>query len=344
MAKTLTCSCGQTVDIENLAPGAAVRCPGCQNSLTVPAAPQMAVAAAIDDSEPDLPPAAAKRKLSPAEEQKLKERLAARRGQRALMKIMLWPAALFGLACLGIAGVGVMWWVHPAEKTVEIKVGADGLEHLYALAPKDNAPGQYEKIEVQPDIIPGDSARRDADDNLVYKLNGQDTHRAGSSPAGDLRYLVTLLEKGGQERQATIERHGLWFYEIDPAAGQIKGKLEKLPLLAQERSQSADQDPVYVPVEIPQVTGNSIVFNKRGSEPPLAVDVAYYRVEGKFQTNQLGKFKEPETGVFISLRENPWIFIAAGLAIGLLLLGAAGFFAQQCYFSKEAKAAKARAA
>jgi hypothetical protein len=336
VAKTLTCKCGQTVDIETQAPGAAVRCPGCQNSLTVPsaAAPQMAMAAAIDDSEPDLPPTAAKRKLSPAEEQKLQERLAARRSQRALMKIMLWPAAIFGLACLGIAGVGVLWWAHPADKTVEIKAGADGLDHLYALDPTPNAP-PHQFIEVQPDIIPGDSAKRDDDDNLVYQLNGQPVKSQGGS-----RWVVALLEKGGATRQATIERHGLWFYEIDPATGKILHKLDKLPLMAEERNENAD----YVPVEIPLVTGNSVVFNKRGSDPPAAVDVVYYRVEGAMQTDKLGKFKEPETGVFISLRENPWIFIAAGLAIALMLLGAAGFFAQQCYFSKEAKAAKARAA
>jgi len=333
MSKTLTCSCGQTVDIETIAPGAAVQCPACQNSLTVPAAaPPIAMAAADEDSDLDFPPAAAKRKLSPAEEQKQKERLAARRSQRALMKIMLWPAAIFGLVALGIAAMGVlgelgMGWLKPVEKAIEIRTDANGLQHLYALDPTPNAP-PHQYIEVQPDIIPGDSAKRDADDNLVYQLNGQPIKSQSGS-----RWLVTLLEKGGEKRQATIERHGLWFYEIDSANGKIVKKLDNLPLMAEER-----EDADYVPVDTPQVAGNSIVFNRRGSDPSVAVDVVYFHVEDGMQTDKLGKFKEPVTDFFTGLRGMLWIFIAAGLLVGLILLAAAAFFAQQCYFSKEAKA------
>jgi hypothetical protein len=297
----------------------------------------MAMAAAVEDSDRDLPPStgpAPRRKLSPLEEQKLVERIAARRSQRTLMKIMLWPSVLLGLLSLGAAGLGVKWWAFPDEKVMEIKADKAGLDHLYALAPKEGAPGQYEKIEVQPDILPGDSVKPNPDEGQIFVLNGQPVgFKAG-------HWIVTLTDKGGQQRQATLERHGLWFYEIDPATGQIKNKVEKLPLMAQQRSEEGD----YVPVDVPEVNGDRIIFNKRGSDPKVPVDVVYYRAEDKFQTNKLGAFKPEDDSFMAGLRQRPWIFILAGLLIGGMLLGAAGFFAHQCYFSKAARAAKARAA
>jgi hypothetical protein len=373
MAKILKCDCGQVLDIEGFQPAAKVRCPKCQKVLTVP--PPMAVAVAID-SDSDIGAAVAgqpKPKVSLTEQRRQADRQAAYASQGKLKKVILWPCLVLGLVCLfGVSGLGVYWqWFEP--KVIEITKDAEGVDHLKARVLKDNlishkvgdtdriyilvpegtppqdgeikaagpdgekhryvpaSPAEqrdaYEQIEVQPDLIPGDSVTNDEDNGLVYTIGGKKVEYTKGG------WKVTFTDpKDKVEKTILVTRRGLWFYELDPA-GKIKSKVD-LPLIAQERTSG-----VYVPVE---VKGTSFV--RRGSED--LVDVAYYKAEDQYLTNRLGKFKgeDEEESWAGQLKQKPWIFIATGVPIGLILLLAAGFFAYESYFSKAAKAAKEKAA
>ena len=318
MAKTMTCTCGQVLDIEDFSPGDQVQCPGCQAVVTVPGeAPQepvVAMAVPVDDEEDEAAAAApgnvAQQYLNPLERRRRAERRSEYAAQAKLKRVMIWPCLVLGLASLVVAGMG-FYWAFLVEPKIEIVEGEDGLAHLYARVPKQDNKDEYEKIEVRPDISPGDKVVYDADDNPVITLKGL-----------GLSYRRGILNVVIDDEHVPIRQSGFWFYEIDPETKKAVRKLD-LPLVAQERSSMR-----YIPVKL-----KGTEFYRRGGS--VAVEVAYYRAEEQFATTPLGKFKfsKPPLGI------KPVFFIFPGLLFGVILLLAGGFFAYESYFSKAARVA-----
>lgn len=322
MAKTLTCACGQVLDVADFAPGDQVQCPGCQAVVTVPGeAPQeaqepvVAMATAVDDEDEARGQAGGtgavmQQYLNPLERRRRVQRRADYAAQSKLKRIMIWPCLLLGLASLAVAGMG-FYWAFLVEPKIEITDGDDGLAHLYARVAKEDNPQEYEKIEVRPDLVPGDKVVYDADDNPVITLKGEKLHYQGG-------ILYAFLG----DKLVPVRQSGFWFYEIDPATKKAVRRLD-LPLVVQEKATMR-----YMPVDL-----KGTDFYRKGTSS--LVDAAFYRAEEQFATTPLGKFKvsKPPLGI------QPVFFIFPGLLFGVILLLAGGFFAYESYFSKSAKAA-----
>lgn len=321
MAKTMTCKCGQVLDIEDFAPGDQVECPGCSEALTVPRAadpqePVMAMAVAVDDEDEDEGDAAgargtAKQLLTPLERRRRVQMRADYAAQAKLKRVMIWPCLVMGLAALVVALLG-FYWAFMVEPTISVQKDDKGVAHLYANVEKEPGSGEYERVEVKPDVIPCDKVSYDAEGNASYTLNGQERQPMAG---GAMRVML-------DGRLVAVIQGGFWFYEIDPETRQVVKELD-LPLAG--RPKGADD---YVLV---RRDGNEF-YNRTGKS---RVDVTYYKIEGSFATEAFGKFKYsgPPMGI------NPQFFIWAGIPIGILLLLAGGFFAYETYFSKAAKAA-----
>jgi len=367
VAELLKCACGQALDISEYTAGQQVRCPTCQQVLTVPAAtataqPTVAVAMAVANESDDALPAARQqpRTGDPLARRRMVERKSAGAAQEGLKKFMIWPCLVLGLASLAVGVFGVTLLFTP--KTIELKISKDpvsGVEitHMYANAPKDpdpnadpNAPQPitYERVEVQPDIYPGD-----ATDGDTFTLNGE-------SP--QLRNGAWLITHEG--KQLAVERRGYWFYEVDLAAAPVETAAPQatpdaeavrnetmatpdesaptraerrlirkvdLPLVAMTRPNSE----TYIYKRV-QWKDDGFVDPVTGKPVP---GVCYYRVnEQTGLQEQLikGDFEKREVSPLAKLA-SPMVFIISGPLVGLLLLAGAAFFAWEVYFSPAAK-------
>jgi phage FluMu protein Com len=316
VANTLTCKCGQMLDVAGFAAGQRVRCPQCKEILTIATPPPpsqeppVAMAAVIDD-ESDVTAAAGQAPLSAAQRmaaQRASDRAASRKSVEKFARFLFWPSLVLGLLSLGVAGIG-FYYEFLAPKTIQIEKDSSGIEHYYANVLKEGSKDQFERIEIKPDVMPGDKVTYDADDNPIITLKGLPITR---DMAG--YYKLTIDDK-----KLTAEERGWWFYEVDLASDKdpkpIIRKLD-IPLVAQDKAAMR-----YVPVTI----DGTEFSNKTTSQP---VNVAFYRAEDKYLTTQLGRFKVTDAP---PMNIPPWVFIAAGIPIGLFLLGMAGLFGYQMF-------------
>jgi hypothetical protein len=320
------------------------------------------MATAIADESDDALPAVRRspRTGDPMARRRLAERRSAGAAQEKLKKVMIWPCLVLGLASLGVGALGVAQLFAP--KVIELETTQDkgsGVEitHMYARVPKapedaeaaPTGPITYERVEVQPDIYPGD--RTNGDD---FTLNGvKPTYRSGA-------WLVNH-----EDKQMAVERRGYWFYEVDLAAPAVaapaatydddavrnetvatpdesvapsaaKRKLIRkveLPLVAMTRSgRGEDALYVYRPVKW---QGEGFVDPSSGK--PVA-NVSYYRVTASgIQDRPIdGDFEKHEAPALMKLA-SPTFFMVSGPLVGLLLLAGAAFFAWEAYFSPAAK-------
>ncbi|NIA22183.1 MAG: hypothetical protein GWP05_09525 [Anaerolineaceae bacterium] len=337
MAEPLVCKCGQTLNVTSFEPGRQVRCPSCQEVLTVPrkqarpeSPPQVAMAMAVDDEESDVQPAAGTgpgRRLDPMARRKMAARRSAYAAQSKLKKFMIWPSLVLGLASFAVAAFGV-WDMVVRHETIELVTETDpasGVEitHMYARVETEKGSGVFERVEVQPDVYPGDQT-----DGDEFTLSGvKPTMRGGA-----------WLVKVGDE-QLAVERRGYWFYEVDMASDKKPKPLIRkveLPLVAMTRSGGGPEaeDAVYRYVRV-KWKGKAFVDPSSGR--PIN-NVSYYRLdENGIQDKPItGEFEKYEAS-FLAKLVNPVFLIISGLIVGALLLTAAVFFAWEAYFSAAAK-------
>jgi hypothetical protein len=353
VAKTLTCQCGQTLDIEDFQPGDQIQCPSCDTVLTIPAAePVVAMAAPVEDDD-DIRASAhatAEQYISPLKRRQQAERRSRYASQARLKRVMIWPCLVLGLASLGVAGLGVMWAV--AEQAIEI-VNEDGMDVVYANIEIEKGSGKFERINVKPNIVPADKIGRPTnvpveykvrgDDSLYYTYNGVRPERKGgvyqlltSDGLAKLKELGPLYEqvdkhsgqlikdfaKEAKDNWLRVKQSGFWFYQIGDDGKPLK-KMNDLSLMAELRSGQ------YVLVKY---HGPDDFRTPKGRK----VQLAYYKAEDEYLSTKLGEFKlsGPPMGL------EPAFFIWSGLAIGLVLAAAGAFFIYESYFSKTAKAAQ----
>ncbi len=329
MADILTCRCGKQLDIEGFEPGQQVECPSCHTVLTVPAStepeqeqeqePQVAMAAAVDDE-----PAGRGKAQGPMARRRMADRRRTYAAQAKLKRVMTWPALVLGFLSIVVAGLG-FYWEFVAEKTIEIEKDDRNVARLYARVGKQGAEDEYERIEVQPDILPGDKVYYDADDNPVITLYGN-----------ELKYRNGILHVTVDGELTPVQRRGLWFYEVKAGSDKKppplvlgpdgEAKRLDLPLVAQRKSTMR-----YVPVTVEDT-------QFRHAETGAPIEVAYYRAEDRYATDPIQslKYSGPPLGL------PPVFFIIAGLPIGILLLLSGAFFLYETYFSSAAKAARAQ--
>jgi len=368
VAELLKCACGQALDISEYTAGQQVRCPACQQVLTVPAAPAaaqptVAVAMAVADESDDALPAARQqpRTGDPLARRRMVERKSAGAAQQSLKKFMIWPCLMLGLASLAVGAFGVTLLFTP--QTIELKTSTDpvsGVEitHMYANAPKAPDPAAdpnvprpitYERVEVQPDIYPGD-----ATDGDKFTLNGETSQLRNGA------WLVTH-----EDKQLAVERRGYWFYEVDLAAAPVETPAPQ----ANPDAEAVRNETVATPdesaaatkverrlirkVELPLVAmtrqdGETYLYKrvmwKNGgfvdpiTERPVP-GVNYYRVNEQTGLQEqliTGDFEKREVSPLAKLA-SPIVFIISGPLVGLLLLGGAVFFAWEVYLSPAAK-------
>jgi len=337
VAETMTCRCGQTLDIKGFAPGQQVRCPRCNEVQAVggagPTEPPVAMAVAIDDdsSAQAAPasgpaPAGPQRKLDPQARRKMVDRKADYAAQAKFRKIMLWPSLILGLLSLGVAAMG-FYYQYLAPKTIEVENDADGIPHYWAKVLKEGSTSEYERIEVKPDLQPGDKVVYDSEENPVITLRGRTAEEMYKQNVWRVP-IETTVDGKPTEIIVPVERRGWWFYKkVEPVdAKDSKPRLvkEDVPVVAQIRG--GREDMRYVPVT---VKGTDF-FDARTGRP---VDLAYYKAEEQFATNPLGQFKISAPPLSIP----PWVFIWTGIPIGLFLLAMGSFFGYEVYFSGAAK-------
>lgn len=334
MAEPLVCKCGQALDITTFQPGQEVRCPSCQEVLTVPESaaqpespPVVAMAMAVDEEESDVRPAAgAHRTINPMARRKLAARRSAYAAQSKLKRVMIWPSLVLGLASFGVAAFGV-YDLLIRHETIELVTKTDpasGVEvtHMYSRVETEKDSGVFERIEVQPDVYPGDQT-----DGDTFTLNGKSPYSSG-------KLVVTVDDK-----EVVVERRGYWFYEVDMASDKtpkpLKRKVE-LPLVAMTRTKTGPEveDAVYSYV---LVKWKGKRFINPSNDKPVN-NVSYYRLdESGIQDKPItGEFEKYEAS-FLAELVNPVFLIISGLIVGALLLTAAAFFAWEAYFSAAAK-------
>jgi len=334
VTEPLVCKCGQTLDISTFQPGQQVRCPSCQEVLTVPelaaqpeSPPVVAMAMAVDDEKSDVRPAAgAHRAINPMARRRLAARRSAYAAQGKLKKVMIWPSLVLGLASFGVAAFGV-WDLVARRETIELVTETDpasGVEitNMYARVETARGSGQFERIEVKPDIYPGDQT-----DGDTFTLNGKSPYSGG-------KLVVTVDGK-----EVVVEQRGYWFYELDMASDKtpkpLKRKVE-LPLVAMTRARTGPdvEDTVFRYVLV-KWKGKGFVNPSNGK--PVN-NVSYYRIdESGVQDKPIeGEFEKYEAS-FLARLIDPVFLIISGLIVGALLLLAAFFFAWETYFSKAAK-------
>ncbi|MBN2583453.1 MAG: hypothetical protein JXL80_10320 [Planctomycetes bacterium] len=362
MAELLTCTCGQALDVSDYTPGQQVRCPACQEVLTVPgrsapppaAPPPMAMAVAVDDEPSGTRPAAAQtRPRDPMARRRMAERRSANVAQTKLKKVMIWPCLVLGLASMGVGALGLSQLFAP--KVIELETTVDPasgvkISHMYARVPKTPEATEYERVEVQPDIYPGDWTNGDD-----FTLNGvKPTLRSGA-------WIINY-----ENKEMAVERRGYWFYEVDLAAAPVpvvaapvdneairnetvetpdetatattkpQRRLLRevdLPLVAMTRV-GRGEDALYT-YKLVKWQGEGFVDPSNGK--PITT-VSYYRVtkSGIQDVPIEGDFEKHEVPALMKLA-SPMFFIVSGPLVGLLLLAGAVFFAWEAYFSQAAK-------
>lgn len=342
VAKTLTCQCGQVLDIEDFQPGDQIQCPSCDALLTIPTAePVVAMAAPVEDDDDIRTSAHAttEQYISPLKRRQQAERRSRYASQARLKRVMIWPCLVLGLASLGVAGLGVMWSLGP--QAIEI-VNEDGMDVVYANIETRQGSGEFERINVKPSLVPADYLSM-ADGSPYYTYNGaapwwknkayvvlSDEGRKVLEKVAPMREMVNpqtgRLNKDALEivkdKCVRLRQSGFWFYEVDKANKPIR-KREKLTMMAQRRRGG---------FALVEYHGLDDFRTPKGKK----VQVAYYKAEAETLTNPLGKFElsGPPMGL------EPAFFIWSGLAIGLVLMAAGAFFIYESYFSKAAKAAQ----
>lgn len=256
------------------------------------------------------------------------QRKASRDAQQRIKRVLVWPSLILGALSIVMAGVGVYYRFF-AEKTIEIREDSRGVEHLYAKIEKKDAPGEYEEIEVQPDIMPGDKVAESYESGTQISLNGEPLDYG----RGGLTYVYLKDPDSDDLRRTAVKRQGLWFYEVDTESAERPHPLKDLdgdgepdpldiPLVAQQRGTMR-----YVPVTL----DGTVFYHKDTNKP---VTVQYYRAEDEFQTDPLGTFKQTEPPLGLQ----PAFFIWSGLPVGALLLLAGFVF---LYESQKNKASQA---
>jgi len=334
VAEPLVCKCGQALDITTFQPGQEVRCPSCQEVLTVPelaaqpeSPPVVAMAMAVDDEDSDVRPAAgAHRTIDPMARRRLAARRSAYAAQSKLKKVMIWPSLVLGLASFGVAAFGV-WDMVARRETIELVTETDpasGVEvtHMYARVETAKGSGQFERIEVRPDIYPGDQT-----DGDTFTLNGKSPYSSG-------KLVVTVDDK-----EVVVKQRGYWFYELDMANDKtpkpLKRKVE-LPLVAMTCTKTGPEveDALYRYVLVKWKDKGFV--NPSNGKP--VNNVSYFRidesgVQDKPITGEFEKYKAS----FLARLIDPVFLIISGLIVGALLLTAAVFFAWEAYFSAAAK-------
>lgn len=338
VAKTQSCQCGQVLDIEDFQPGDSIQCPSCDAVLTIPAAePVMAMAVPVEDDEDTH--ASAQKYISPLKRRQQAERRSRYASQARLKRVMIWPCLVLGLASFGVAGLGIMWAVAP--QTIEI-VNENGMDVVYANIETQRRSGTFERINVKPSLVPADYLSM-RDGSPYYTYNGAAPWRKGNAyvvlsdegrkvleAVAPMREMVDpqtgRLNKDAKEivkdKCIRLKQSGFWFYEVDEANKPIR-KLNDMMMMAQRRGGGFAIVKYHGPDDFRTPEGKK-------------VQVAYYKAEAEVLTNPLGKFKL--SGAPMGLE--PAFFIWSGLAIGLVLVAAGGFFIYECHFSKAAKAAK----
>jgi hypothetical protein len=188
---------------------------------------------------------------------------------------------------------------------------------------------QTERIEVRPDISPGDRVGEGEAGDTRITLHGLPLERQGGRLMAFIRKEPPELDANGEPvgQYRPLKQSGFWFYELHPDTGEVLRRLDDLPVVGQLRG----SDGMYVPV---QLRGQEF-YRKNSSRP---VDIQYYRAEDVFMTTPLGKFKysTPPMGL------KPAFFIWTGFPIGALLLAAAAFFFYEAFLSPAAKAERQR--
>ncbi len=356
MSEIVTCSCGQQLDLSDFAPGDEVQCPQCQKIITVPPAaaepdPPMAMAVALPDDEEDevAPAAGAANKF--VHRRKMAEKRAAAQASGALQRVLLWPALVFALLAFGVGGLGIYLMTMPPKFEL---VSENGIERIFTYVPEstlrqqeiearieasgggdDEAAvakalaeivdsGKFERVEVQPDIYPGDQYL--SPDSIVagqespFKLQGRDVTFKGEG-----NYELQLEENGDI---VYVIRRGLHFYRLEDGK---PGERLDLPLMGAIHNGGYER--VIFEDE------NFYSRESDGSRGAL-VNVEWYIVDDKgVQQNHrmsAGQFRESR---FMGLRPKQVanLFAISGFAIGLLLVAMAGLMFYGSYMSPAAK-------
>lgn len=340
MLENITCSCGQQLDVSDFSAGDQVKCPKCGKIHTVggqnpPVADPIATAIALpDEDEEEQPKPQARQTVGNdfAARRKRSQKRAAAQQSMALQRVLVWPALVFALIAIGIGVLGIYLRTIPPK--IE-RVTSEGVERLYVQAPVAGEAGKFERVEVQPDIYPGDQVRPLGSyqpGESPFMLNGYplDWGQYGNDDQGQL-VLGAAIKVDGELTMIPVVRRGLWFYRYDVEEKKLGERLDDMPLIAAQRNGE------YVPVVFHDQDFYLRAAN--GSRGARADGVAWYRIdENGVQVQQMsaGEFREQ---LFMNMRPHQvaGVFAIAGFSIGLVLLALGGMMLHNAFLSPAAK-------